>query len=200
MNLRAKDRWTLLIVGLLALIVSGFAFWQLRAAAPAYSGTALENPPQVAPFELTAADGERVTLDTWQGNVRLVFFGYTRCPDVCPLTLGRLAKVYEDIGKPKDLKVVMITVDPQNDTPRITQDYAGSFDPDFIGLGGSSSDVANAAKTFFVGYRGIESRDFLHTDSVALLDRSGRMRLIYGQDKVARLSEDLPRILASSDF
>lgn len=193
--------WTLAIVGLLALVLAGFAFRQLRlATAPDYAGTALETPTQVSAFDLTAADGQRVTLDTWQGDVRLVFFGYTRCPDVCPLTLGRLAKVYEDIGKPEDLKVIMITVDPQNDTPRITQDYASSFDPGFIGLGGSSSDIADAARAFFIGYRGIESRDFVHTDSVAVLDREGRMRLIYGQDKVARLSEDLPRILASSDF
>ncbi len=201
MKLSKRQFWTLALVGLLAALTALFAYRQLQeVAADQFYGTPLDEPLAVAPFELTDAGGNRVTLEKWQGDVRLVFFGFTRCPDVCPLTLGRLAKVYEDIGKPDDLKVLMITVDPQNDTPKRAQDYAASFDPSFIGLGGSSSDIASAARTFFVGYRGLQNKDFLHTDSVALLDRRGRMRLVYGQDNIARLSEDLPKILASRSF
>lgn len=201
MKLSRRQFWTLALVGLLAALAALFAYRQLQqVTAEPFYGTPLDEPLAVTPFELTDAAGNRVTLEKWQGDVRLVFFGFTRCPDVCPLTLGRLAKVYKDLGKPDDLKVLMITVDPQNDTPKTTQDYAASFEPSFIGLGGSSSDVANAARTFFVGYRGLQNEDFLHTDSVALLDRQGRMRLVYGQDKIARLSEDLPKILASRRF
>jgi len=201
MKLTPRRLWTLIAVGSLAALLAGFSYWQLRAAnAPTYYGTALDNPPVVAPFELTDASGERVTLSKWRGDLLLVFFGFTRCPDVCPLTLGRLAKVYRDLGRPEDVQVVMITVDPQHDTPELTQRYAGSFDPDFVGLGGSSADIAHAAQTFFVGYRGLGNEDFLHTDSVALLDREGKLRLIYGQDKVARLTDDLARIQTARDF
>lgn len=201
MKLSLRQFWTLILVGLVAAAVAGFAYMQLqRANGPEYYGTPLDNPVQVAPFTLTDAQGERVTLEKWRGDLLLVFFGFTRCPDVCPLTLGRLAKVYEDLGEPEDLQVVMVTVDPQHDTPKLTQQYAGGFNPDFAGLSGSSSDIANAATTFFVGYRGLENDGFLHTDSVALLDREGKMRFIYGQDKVARLSEDLPKMLASRSF
>ena len=201
MKLSLRQLWTLALVGLVAAAVAGFAYVQLqRVGTPEFYGTPLDNPVQVAPFTLTDAQGERVTLKQWRGDMLLVFFGFTRCPDVCPLTLGRLAKVYKDLGEPEDLHVVMITVDPQHDTPKLTQRYASGFNPDFIGLSGSSSDIAHAAKTFFVGYRGLEDSGFLHTDSVALLDREGKMRFIYGQDKVARLSEDLPRMLASSNF
>ena len=129
-----------------------------------------------------------------------MFFGFTTCPDVCPLTLGRLTKVYEDLGRPEGVQVVMVSVDPQHDTPELTQRYVGGYDPSFVGLSGSTGDIARAAKTFFVGYRGLKDNDFLHTDSVALLDREGKMRFIYGQDKVARLSEDLPRMLAERAF
>ena len=201
MKLSLRQLWTLTSVGLVAAVVAGFAYVQLqRVNTPEFYGTPLDNPVQVAPFTLTDVQGKRVTLKEWQGDMLLVFFGFTRCPDVCPLTLGRLAKVYEDLGEPNDLQVVMITVDPQHDTPELTQRYASSFNPDFVGLSGSSSDVAHAAQTFFVGYRGLKDKGFLHTDSVALLDRAGKMRLIYGQDKVARLSEDLPRMLASRNF
>lgn len=210
-KLTARQLWTLGVVGLVAVLVAAFSYRQLQLAsspeyntsenaASEYYGTPLDKPLAVAPFELTDAAGARVTLQKWRGDVVLVFFGFTRCPDVCPLTLGRLAKAYQDVGEPEDVKVVMITVDPQHDTPQRTQAYARSFSRSFVGLGGSSSDVANAARTFFVGYRGLENQDFLHTDSVALLDRQGRMRLIYGQDKIARLSEDLPKILAARDF
>ena len=201
MKFSLRNVLTLALVGLVAAAVAGFSYRQLRSlSASAYYGTPLDNPVQVAPFELTDASGERVTLGRWRGDLVLVFFGFTRCPDVCPLTLGRLAKVYEDLGRPEGVQVVMITVDPQHDTPERTQAYAGGFNPDFVGLGGSTGDVANAARTFFVGYRGLEGNDFLHTDSVALLDREGKMRFIYGQDKVARLGEDLPRMLASAAF
>ena len=203
MKLSNRQFWTLALVGLVAAALAGFAFVQLQRAdsqSSEYYGTPLDTPVQVAPFTLTDAEGERVTLSKWRGDLVLVFFGFTRCPDVCPLTLGRLAKVYKDLGEPKDLQVVMVTVDPQHDTPKLTQKYAGSFDSDFVGLGGSSSDIAKAAKTFFVGYRGLKNEDFIHTDSVALLDREGKMRFVYGQDKVARLSEDLPKLLALRNF
>ena len=201
MKLSPRYVLTLVLVGLVAAVVAGFSYRQLRSlSAPLYYGTPLDTPVQVAPFELTDASGERVTLARWRGDLLLVFFGFTRCPDVCPLTMGRLAKVYDDLGRPKGVQVVMITVDPQHDTPERTQTYAGGFDPAFVGLGGSTGDIADAARTFFVGYRGLKNNDFLHTDSVALLDREGKMRFIYGQDKVARLSEDLPRMLAAKEF
>ena len=192
---------TLVLVGLVAALLAGFSLLQLRAGgARAYYGTPLDDPPLVAPFELTDAEGKRVTLSKWRGELLLVFFGFTHCPDVCPLTLGRLAKVYDDLGRPEDVQVVMITVDPARDTPGLTQRYASSFDPAFVGLGGSSEDVARAAQTFFVGYRELKDKGFLHTDSVALLDREGKMRLVYGQDKVAGLTEDLSRILKARNF
>lgn len=201
MKLNARHLWLLAIVGIAAALLAAFSYRQLRAlSTPEYYGTVLDKPPLVAPFELTAAGGERVTLERWRGELLLVFFGFTRCSDVCPLTLGRLAKVYQDLGEPEGVQVVMITVDPQHDTPELTQRYASSFNPSFVGLGGSSSDIADAARTFFVGYRGLDDEDFLHTDSVALIDREGRLRLIYGQDKVARLAEDLPRILEARTF
>lgn len=189
--------WLLAALGVLAALTAAFSFVQLRAAsAPTLHGTALDNPPLVEPFELTNASGERVTLEAWRGELLLVFFGFTTCPDVCPLTLGRLAKVYEDLGEPKDVQVVMITVDPEHDTPEVTQRYAAGFHPDFVGLGGSTADIAEAAKRFYIGYRELDERSFLHTDTVALLDREGRLRLVYAQDNVARIGSDVATILA----
>ena len=191
-----------LLVGALALLLVAFSLYGLnRAGAQGFYGTALGEPVTVPGVELTAGDGARKILpDTWRGEVVLIYFGFTNCPDVCPLTLGRLAKVYEDLGEPEDVQVVMVTVDPEHDTPEATQAYAGAFHPDFVGLSGSAADIARAAKSVYVGFAGIGEANFTHTDAVIVLDREGRMRLVYGQDKVLRLQDDLPKILAARDW
>lgn len=202
-EVRLTFRQTLLlaVVGVVAACVAAFSYRMLTPVqASGFYGTALSEPQALAPFTLTDADGKRVTLEAWRGEYLLVFFGYTRCPDTCPLTLGRLAKVYDDLGRPENVQVVMVSFDPQHDTPELTQRYVGGFDPSFVGLSGSVSDVAKAARKFYVGYRRIDRKDFVHTDSVALIDPEGRMRLVYMQDKIARLTDDLTTVLAERPF
>ncbi len=168
--------------------------------APTPAGLAVKVPPDVSGLELVNGDSEAVTLAAYKGRVVLVYFGYTRCPDVCPITMARLAKMYQDLGEPDGLEVVMITVDPEHDTPEVIGDYARGFDPSFQGLTGSNQQVANAARSFYIGYAGVGGPDFTHTDVVAVLDREGRLRLIYGHDKVLELERDLPNILADRSF
>ena len=193
---------SLLSIGVLALLMVTLSLYGInRAEARDFYGTPLENPVAVSSTELTAADGSRKTLpDAWRGEIVLIYFGFTNCPDVCPLTLGRLGKIYEDLGEPADVQVVMVTVDPARDTPERTQAYAQAFQPSFVGLSGSAADVARAAKSVYVGFRGIGEENFTHTDAVIVLDREGRMRLVYGQDKVPHLADDLPKILAARDW
>lgn len=165
------------------------------AAKRGLAGTELKNPVQVTGLQLIDTVGEPVDLaGDFQGSVALVFFGYTRCPDVCPLTMARLTHTYEQLGAPKDLEVVMVTVDPGHDTPSVMAEYVGRYNPDFIGLTGSNSQVAEAAREFFVGY--VEGAGLVaHTDVVGVVDRRGYLRYIYGQDAVARLTQDLPELL-----
>jgi protein SCO1/2 len=183
------------LLALALMLFSAYQVWNARASEGEFYGTALAEPVQVGELELTSHRGERVALSDFRGKLTLVFFGFTNCPDVCPLTLGRLAKLYRDLGEPDDVQVVMVTVDPEHDTPEVLGRYLGQFHEAFVGLTGTPAEIANAARTFFVGYRDLGERDFLHTDSVALLDRQGRMRLVYGQDRVVRLESDLPKIL-----
>jgi protein SCO1 len=96
--------------------------------------------------------------------------------------MARLARVFEDIGEPDGLTVAMITVDPEHDTPEVLDRYVRAFHPDFVSLTGSNAQIAVAARTFFVGYAGIGTATFTHTDVVALLDRAGDLRYVYNQD------------------
>lgn len=177
-----------------ALALAGVGWLELsRASARGLYGTALDTPVQVDDFTLTSVGG-KAALSDWRGKYLLVFFGFTECPDVCPLTMGRLAKIYRDLGEPEDVQVVMVSVDPETDTPARVRRYVESFHPSFVGLTGSTSDIAKAARTFFVGYRQL-GEGVGHTDYVTLLDREGKMQLVYAQDKVPRLGDDLGTIL-----
>ncbi len=190
-------RYTLLS---LALIVAGAAAYLLGVRArpaPPLAGTAFEQPVAISGLMLIDQHGDAVDLaGDFAGDVTLVFFGYSRCPDVCPFTLQRLARFRADLGAPEGLSVVMVTVDPAHDTPEVLAAYLAQFDAGFVGLTGSNNQVAEAARTFYVGYAGSGAQQ-IHTDVVAVVDRQGRLRYIYSQDAVPRLGEDLPELLRS---
>jgi len=182
------------------LVVAGAGAYLLGTSlrpGPEPAGTALQEP--VAVSGLTLVDQRGAAFDLagdLEGDVALVFFGFTRCPDVCPLTMARLGKAYVDAGEPDDLSIVMVTVDPEYDTPAVMADYVGRFHPDFVGLTGSNSQVATAARAFFAGYSGSDVQ-IVHTDAVAVVDRTGMMRYVYSADAVVSIGADLPQLLRS---
>ena len=110
------------------------------------------------PFSLTDQNGATVSDKQFAGKYRLVYFGYTYCPDVCPTTLqqlmGGFAK-FEAKAADRAAKVqpIFITVDPARDTPAVMKSYVAAFHPRLIGLTGSEAQVAEVAKEFAVYYK-----------------------------------------------
>ncbi|MGV3769771.1 MAG: SCO family protein [Sphingobium phenoxybenzoativorans] len=110
-----------------------------------------------APFTLTDQDGKRVAWDSFKGKYRLVYFGYTYCPDVCPVDLQRIMQAYGKFEKDSPdraakLQPIFITVDPQRDTPPVLKNYVAAFSPRLIGLTGTPDEIAKVAKDFVVIY------------------------------------------------
>ncbi len=192
-----KLRLVLSAVLLVAAGAGAFALGTFVRPPAELAGTALQNPPVVGDLELVHTDRGLLTLHEASDDaaVTLVFFGFTQCPDVCPITMARLAKIYADLGEPDDVRVVMVTVDPETDTPDVIARYAAGFHPDFVGLGGSNPQIAAAARTFYVGYASLGGGQFTHSDAVIVVDREGRMRYVYGSDRVLRLESDLPELI-----
>lgn len=187
-------------LGAFALLTMAFSLYQIgrsSAVAHAFSGTEIKNPPDLAGIRLVSDDGEARGLEDWTGQNLLVFFGFTHCPDVCPLTMAYLAGLYEDLGEPDELQVVMITVDPERDTPEVLADYVKGFHPDFAGLTGSPGAITQAASRFYIGHRHGADGMVVHTDVVLLVDKQGRMRYVYNQDNLGALEEDLAFVMAS---
>ena len=140
-------------------------------------------PRPIKDFQLTAQDGKTFRLSTLQGQPALVFFGFAHCADVCPAALQKLMTLKKSSPKElRNVRVVMISVDGDRDTPQVMRDYLASFSPDFIGLTGPAADVreiaAQFSATFFRSQPKSTGGDYTieHTSRVFAIDRKGRLR------------------------
>lgn len=106
------------------------------------------------PFSLVDQTGKRVTDQDFRGKEMLVFFGFTNCPDICPAGLQVMSAALEKLGKrADDIVPLFITLDPERDTPQKMAEYVKNFSPRLVGLTGSASDIAAAAKAYRVFYQ-----------------------------------------------
>ena len=174
-----KRRWWM------ALLLLGW----LTACAHQFSGVA-PNPIGPAPdFALTDEAGQPFQLSDLRGKWILLAYGYTHCPDVCPLTLSRLRDVKKSVDANGDqVQVVFVTIDPERDTADIMRQYVGHFDnlfpQKFKGLTGSPQEIAQAAKAYNVKYEKKESTSaggysMGHTAEVYLIDPQFNWRLTF---------------------
>ena len=139
-------------------------------------------------FQLIDHNGKPRTIADFKGKVVAIFFGYTRCPDACPTTMGELALVMKELGTDAGrLQVLFITVDPERDTPEVLSRYVPAFHPSFLGLYGDAEATARTAKEFRIVYQKQPLKDggysVDHSAGSYLYDTSGRVRLFaqYGQ-------------------
>jgi len=166
-----------------------------------FYGTLFEKPAYN--FTLKNTDGKEVSLSDFKGNIVLIFFGYTHCPDICPSALNKLAKVYENLGEDrKKVKVLFITVDPERDKPEVIKEYLSFFNKDFIGLYGTEEEIRKVAREYMVFFRKAESNSkagYLvdHTDAIFLIDQKGQLKLIYTHRKQDpdKMLEDIKHLL-----
>jgi protein SCO1/2 len=132
---------------------------------------------------LTDHTGKPRMLADFKGKVVAVFFGFTRCPDVCPTTLAEMKLVKDRLGADGDkLQVLFVTIDPERDTPELLAKYVPAFDPSFIGLYGDAEATARTAKEFKVFYKKVPGSSPTnysvdHTAALYIYDPSGRLRL-----------------------
>ena len=131
------------------------------------------------PFTLTGTDGKPFASSKLNGRPAAVFFGFTHCPDVCPTTLARLAKLRRQLGQGDDaLSIVFVSVDPERDTPAELQTYLSLFDTPVVGLTGTPAQVEQVKKQFGVYSRKVEQPgggySVDHTAAVILLDKNGQ--------------------------
>jgi protein SCO1/2 len=143
---------------------------------PRTSGKALVG----GPFSLVDQNGNRVTEKDFRGRYMLVFFGFTSCPDICPAGLQLVAGALDKLGEKADRIVpIFISVDPERDTPAKLGEYVRNFDSRFVGLTGTTEEIAKAAKAYRVYYKKVPNADLPgdysidHTSIFYLMDPKG---------------------------
>ncbi|MEE1922357.1 SCO family protein [Pseudomonas sp. 148P] len=136
----------------------------------------------VPDLEMTDADGQPVKVDQLKGKWSLVFFGYTFCPDICPTTLAQLRQVKSELPKEavERMQVVLVSVDPNRDTPTQLKQYLGYFDKDFRGLTGSLENTQKLANALSIPFIPADTSKPGYT-----VDHSGNLAII-GPDGAQR--------------
>ena len=162
-----------------AVAVIGFAMLllnQRRAEAP--QGQQITLTSFGGPFTLTGADGKPFSSASLKGKPYAIFFGFTHCPDVCPTTLARLAKLRAQLNAgERPFEILFVTVDPERDTPDEVGKYAALFNTSITGLTGSPAVIEQVKKQFGIYSKkvpdGQGGYSVDHTSTVLLFDKNG---------------------------
>ena len=174
--------------------------------APGWNGVAVEGAPEMPEGEFTDTEGE--PFDLRAAALRkptLVYFGYTHCPDICPVHMANIASALGDSSvRPEQLNVVFVTTDPDRDTPEVLGDYLDNFDASFIGLTAPQDKIDEFVVDLGLPEPTLEkpsesaSDDYTvgHPAQVLAFDRQGRARLAYPWGtRQSQWVEDLPKLV-----
>jgi protein SCO1/2 len=173
----------------LCLLVLLLALGACQQGKPDFRATDITGAEFGQDFALADHTGKPRALADFRGRVVVMFFGFTHCPDVCPATLAELAAAVKKLGTDGDkVQVLLVTVDPERDTPQVLSQYVSAFNPRFLALRGTAEETARVAKEFKIIYQKVagarpDSYTMDHSAGTYIFDTQGRLRLYvsYGQ-------------------
>ena len=167
-----------------------------------FHGTVIQSSEPAFDFTLTSADGD-VSLSDYRGKIVLLYFGYTFCPDICPATLGNTGQAIRRLNiTEEDVQLIMISLDPERDTPQKLATYVAHFHPSFVGVTGSQEQLNEVASLYGIFYEKVEgSTDanyiINHTATLLVIDREGYLKLIFPFGvSVDEIADDLGYMLS----
>ena len=191
---------TKILLGTFAIIlglVTGVYFFRPHT----FHGTVIQSPETSYDFNLTGGKGD-VSLSDFRGKLVLIYFGYTFCPDVCPATLGQVNQAMKQLGsKAEDIQLIMISLDPERDTPAKLEEYVAHFNPTFLGITGTQEQVETVASLYGIFYEkkeGSAASGYLidHTATLMVIDREGYLKLVFPFGVTAdEIADDLKYML-----
>ena len=167
----------ILVVGLVVLVAAMFLLPRAQRGAAPQNATALPEPRPLADVRFVDASGREAHLSDFTGGFTLLFFGFTNCPDVCPLTLSLLAQVRADIASRAPRltpRVLFVSVDPNRDTPERIAAYLNGFDPEFSGATARDAELAPLLQALGVAVEkhehGGANYNVVHNSAIYVLD------------------------------
>jgi protein SCO1 len=191
---RAMNRITKLVVAALLLVPIAACSGQESSGEPPLAGATIGGP-----FELTNQDGQPMRDTAFRGKYRIMYFGYTHCPDVCPLDMQNIAAGLRAFEKANpehadDVVPIFVSVDPERDTPEKLKQFVNAFDPRIVGLTGTPEEIAEVARSYAVWYQkeetGTGSYLMNHTRIAYLMAPDGAPMAILEADESAEAVAD----------
>lgn len=186
MTLLKKYKWTWVLLAI-CVVLAGYLLWD------SFAKPKLPVIRPIADFSMENVDGNTVSLEDTNGKVRLFYFFFSNCPDVCPVSTFRLSQV-QDILKEKksfgkDSAIISITFDPERDTREALQAFGDKFRADYSGwyfLSGDQQKTMDLAmNSFKILINQDQDGNFVHMDLIGLVDRDGNLRQIYRPETTA---------------
>ncbi|MDL5365394.1 SCO family protein [Xanthomonas sp. NCPPB 2654] len=179
---------------LLALLLCG-------CSRPPLHGADLSAAGRGVSFYLTDTQGVPRPLQSFRGKALVLFFGFTRCPDVCPTTLVRATQIKRQLGEDaRHVQFAFATLDPERDTPKVLRTYVQAFDPDFVGLTGTESEIKIATAQLNVAYTKVpigNTYTIDHSTRSYVFDAAGDLRVgLAHKQSVEECVEDIRQVLA----
>ncbi|MCB0209550.1 MAG: SCO family protein [Anaerolineae bacterium] len=175
-----------------AFLVTAFVSFMVLAAGCmpfssgySFKGSQLDPPMDLPDFELMTDEGQSFHLSDTAGELTLVYFGYTFCPDVCPLTMADVKQALTEMEDKDAINVLFVSVDPERDTPEVLSRYLDAFGPEFMGLTDTMDKTQPVLQAFGAYAEKAEvensSADYLmnHTARLYLVDTQGDLLLTY---------------------
>jgi protein SCO1/2 len=163
------------------------------------------DPPRMAPdFSLTSSYGDQFLLAEQKGKLLVLGFGFSHCPNVCPMTLATLAQAHKKLGNlAEQVQVVYVTVDPERDTPERLREYLAHFNPRFIGITGSAEQLSAVRQSYGIiakkEIHGDGDYEVHHSSYLYLIDQQGLLRALVPFGKSADdIAHDIKMLLQAS--
>ena len=182
-------RFTILAILLL------FATTSCGALGSSLKGAVISPPIAAADINLTDHNGQPFQLSKFRGKVALVFFGFSNCVSECPATMAIIRQALDTLGDPsKDVVVVMVSTDPDHDTPQSMKEFMGRFNPAFLGLLGTPAELTKAWQDYGVA---VLDGGETHSSFTYVVDKQGNLRETFAPDTAsADIASDIKVLLA----
>jgi protein SCO1/2 len=189
-------------ISLLLLAAALVACGKVETPPQKFSTVDITGAPWGKDFHLTDHHGQPRSIADFKGKAVVLFFGYINCPDMCPMTMFKLATAVKQLGKDGErVQVLFLTVDPERDTPAVLKQFAPAFHPTFLGMYSDESTIEKTTKDFKVFYEkqkpgagGFYTVD--HMGGSYVYDPQGRLRLFISDEHSAdTIAQDLRTLL-----
>lgn len=198
-----------IFIAIVAVVAIGTGAWLsslvMAPAALPRTATVLPAPSDLPEFSLVDQNGATIGRDVFRDHWSLVFFGFTHCPDICPLTLQVLANARQQLaeaGQQPLPRIVLVSVDPERDTPEVMKQYVGYFGDDIVGITGELDEIrtlTNGLGIFFEKSRQDgDNYSVDHSAVVILMNPQGQFQALFSAPhEAANFVHDLPIITGS---